>query len=79
MGNWSGNSKFLVTTGRLVRFAVRSLAQCMGVHLGPAHWGVVVASVLPNQILTVLGTAGPARVRLLVPDMGWAEARAGGS
>lgn len=47
----------------------------MGVdHLGPAHWWVAVASVLPDQVLTVLGTAGPARVRLLVS---WAVAEAG--
>lgn len=51
----------------------------MGVHLGPAHWWVEIASVLPDQVLTVLGTAGPARVRLLVPDVGWAEAEAGRS
>lgn len=47
------------------------------VHLGPAQWWVAVASVLPDQVLTVLGTAGPAKVRRLVPDMSWAVAEAG--
>lgn len=50
----------------------------MGVgRLGPAHWWVAIVSVLSDQVLTVLGTAGPARVRLLVPDMSWAVAEAG--
>lgn len=49
--------------------------------LGPDHWWVGAASMLPEQVLTVPaqmgGTAGPARVRPLVPDIGWAQAEAG--
>lgn len=51
--------------------------------LGPDHWWVGAASMLPEQVLTVPaqlgGTAGPARVRPLVPDTGWAQAEAAGA
>lgn len=43
-------------------------------YLGPAYWWVGAASVLPAQVLT----AGHswAWVRILVPNIGWAEAEA---